>query len=202
MGVVIRRRRRPRSRAALRAAAMAVPLLLAAAALQAASSRDEGDEVWVHVDTKQATLEVYRGNRVVERIEAIAIGRAGASRDRRLGDRRTPLGEFRVRDVRQSPRWDLFFQIDYPNEERAARGLRSGEIDPATHARITQALRQGRMPPQDTPLGGFLGIHGLGRGDIRIHRAFHWTEGCIAVTNEEIAVLSRWIRENTRVVIE
>jgi hypothetical protein len=58
------------------------------------------------------------------------------------------------------------------------------------------------MPPQNTPLGGFLGIHGIGRGDIRIHRAFHWTQGCVAVTNEEMNALAHWIREDTRIVID
>jgi murein L,D-transpeptidase YafK len=160
------------------------------------------DDVWVRVDTRQATLQVYQGEQVVERIDAIAIGRAGASRERRLGDRRTPLGDFRVRAVKEPSRWRLFFQIDYPDEERAALALRRGEIDQATYASIVEALNRGEMPPQDTPLGGFLGIHGIGDGDIRVHRAFHWTEGCIAVTNEEIEVLSRWIGKNTRIVIE
>lgn len=197
MGISIRRR--PRSRADISAGLVAMAWLMLVAAAPAALA---GDEIWVRVDTREATLHVYRGGQVVERIEAIAIGRAGASSDRRLGDRRTPLGEFRVRDVRDSPQWQRFFQIDYPDEARAALGLRNGEIDHPTYAAIIASLERGKMPPQNTPLGGFLGIHGIGRGDIRVHRAFHWTDGCIAVTNEEVGILSRWIGEGTRVVIE
>jgi murein L,D-transpeptidase YafK len=184
----------------IRVAGLALALLLPGAA--AASVAPGEDEVWVHVDTREATLLVYQGREVVKRIPSIAIGRGGASRERYYGDHRTPLGEFRVRKVKNPSRWRRFFHIDYPNEERAWHGMRNGEIDQATYASIVGALRRGDMPPQDTPLGGYLGIHGLGQGDVRVHEAFHWTQGCVAVTNEEIDALTRWIRVGTRVVID
>jgi murein L,D-transpeptidase YafK len=189
----------PGMAAAGRVSAM-LTLLLAVAG--GAWATPTADEIWVHIDTREATLQVYRGREVIEHIKAIAIGRAGASHERRLGDQRTPLGEFRVREIKNPSRWHLFFHIDYPNEERAELGLHRGEIDHATYVAIVTALKRKEMPPQNTPLGGFLGIHGIGRGDIRIHRAFHWTQGCVAVTNEEMNALAHWIREDTRIVID
>jgi lipoprotein-anchoring transpeptidase ErfK/SrfK len=60
------------------------------------------------------------------------------------------------------------------------------------------------MPPWGTPLGGNIGIHGYGRrrDRAREHAAGRdWTDGCIAVTNEEIERIADHIRVGTRVII-
>lgn len=159
-------------------------------------------DIWVRVDTKSATVSVMREAQVLESYSGIAIGRAGASDERRRDDRRTPLGEFRVAKIKEPSSFHRFFIIDYPNEARATLALERGEIDDATFQQILNALHAGRLPPQDTPLGGNLGIHGLGSGDPRIHEAFNWTQGCVALTNEQIDRLAQWIRVGTRVVID
>ena len=58
---------------------------------------------------------------------------------------------------------------------------------------------QGVDPP--TTLGGLIGIHGIGKGDPRVHRDFNWTFGCVALTNEQIDQLRPWVRLGTRVVL-
>jgi len=50
-------------------------------------------------------------------------------------------------------------------------------------------------------LGGGIGIHGIGRGDLDIHRQYNWTNGCVALDNDQITDLARWIGVGTRVVI-
>ncbi len=64
-----------------------------------------------------------------------------------------------------------------------------------------QAVRHHRIPPQNTPLGGQLGIHGLGRGDLDIQRTINWTNGCVALTNHDIRRLGQWVHVGTRVII-
>ena len=57
---------------------------------------------------------------------------------------------------------------------------------------------------EDTPLGGAIGIHGIGEeNDDRLHvqRWQNWTQGCIALTNREIRELRRFVDVGTRVVI-
>ena len=51
---------------------------------------------------------------------------------------------------------------------------------------IKKAHVEGQVPPQNTKLGGYVGIHGLGRGDPGIHHDLNWTRGCIAVTNAQM----------------
>jgi L,D-peptidoglycan transpeptidase YkuD (ErfK/YbiS/YcfS/YnhG family) len=50
-------------------------------------------------------------------------------------------------------------------------------------------------------LGGAIGIHGIGGGSPDVHRRFHWTEGCVAVSNEQIERLAELVGIGTRVVI-
>jgi len=186
----------------LRRAAAPLCALWLAALLGAWLPAAAASQTWLHVDTRAATLSVMRGEEPVASFQDISIGRAGASRERREGDRRTPLGEFRIAKIKEDSQFHRFFIIDYPNRERADIALERGEIDAGTHRAIRRALGAGELPPQHTPLGGNLGIHGIGGGDPRLHEAFNWTQGCIALTNEQIDALSQWIRVGTRVVID
>jgi hypothetical protein len=93
----------------------------------------------------------------------------------------------------RSSRFYLFIPIDYPSLDDADRALSKGVISRSVHRRIQAAHAAGRLPPQDTPLGGLLGFHGEGkrwRGDLDLD----WTEGCVAVEDETI----RWLAEHTK----
>jgi len=157
---------------------------------------------WVRIDTRTETLAVVRDGRVVDTIHGIALGRGGVSRDRVRGDERTPLGRFRVAWVNDDSPFRRFYGLDYPNRAYARRALAEGRIDRGTYRQILTALRGHRIPPQNTSLGGYVGIHGLGRASPRIHRLFNWTRGCIAVTNTQIDRLGRWMAVGTTVVIK
>jgi murein L,D-transpeptidase YafK len=167
----------------------------------AARAESPGADTWILVDTDAHTLSVYRRDRLLERFHNVAFGRGGLSEERVRGDGTTPLGTFHIDRIKRSSRFHLFFGIDYPGPEQAQRALEAGRIDPDDYWRIVLAFRQGRPPPQDTPLGGYLGIHGLGAGDRRIHDGFDWTQGCIALTNAQVTRLSRWIFQGMRVEV-
>lgn len=116
------------------------------------------------------------------------------------GDERMPEGVYRIAGAPRKSRFHVFIPIDYPSRADADRGLKDGLITKDVHAAISSAHRDGRLPPQDTPLGGLLGIHGEGarwRGDL----ALNWTAGCIALTDPAITQLSRLARRGTPVQI-
>jgi len=159
------------------------------------------EEIWVLVNTRSQSLSVLKGNKPISTFKNIAIGRDGAGYKQRVGDNKTPLGEFRIGWVNHKSRYRLFFGLNYPSPEYAERGLRSGLINPYTYRLIKQAAVTGNRPPQYTPLGGMIGIHGLGAADPEIHKRMNWTQGCIALTNQQIDTLERWVHEGTRVVI-
>ncbi|GAB4356370.1 MAG: L,D-transpeptidase family protein [Gammaproteobacteria bacterium] len=160
-----------------------------------------GDSTWLSVDTAAATLTVMQAGQPTQRYENISIGRNGTSTSKRRRDNRTPLGEYRVTHITRNSEFGIFIGIDYPNLRDAERGLKSGLIDQGTYRAIRRAIRAGRRPPQETALGGYIGIHGIGRGDPGVHDAFNWTNGCIALTNEQMADLAARVEPGMRVVI-
>jgi murein L,D-transpeptidase YafK len=161
----------------------------------------ETQEVWVLVDTEPRVLKVMQGNEELEVFPRVAIGLHGADVDKSHGDKKTPLGEYRIGWVNENSKFHLFLGLTYPNIDNAKRAYRDGLIGEETVRSIMRADMEEGVPPQNTPLGGQIGIHGLGAADREIHEAFDWTSGCIALTNQEIDRLSKWIRKGTLVVI-
>jgi len=158
-------------------------------------------EIWIEVDTSRLQLTVMNAGKVSLLIKGISIGRFGASRIRMRGSNLTPIGTFRISSIRNSQRFYKFFGIDYPNRKTADLALQENRIDLVTWKKIIKAIDNNMPVPQDTPLGGHLGIHGIGKGDIDVHRRYNWTNGCIALTNEQINQLNRWLKPGMRVTI-
>lgn len=158
--------------------------------------------VHVVVDTRAQTLTVFNGGEVAERFENIAVGRAGTTADKLHRDNKTPLGDYRISRIKHDSDYHLFLGFDFPTEAHARRALEAGRINRTQYDAIAEAVAGNRLPPQETPLGGYIGIHGIGKGDPEIHEAFNWTEGCIALTNEEVDRLARYVRMGTPVRVE
>ncbi len=158
-------------------------------------------DVWLLIDTRTLTLSVMEDESTLLSYENIAIGSNGPTREKRVGDEKTPLGEFKIDGIRTSNHFHLFLSINYPNMERARRGLKNGAISSEEYHAVSEAWRKGDTPPQNTSLGGHLGIHGIGAGSLEIHHNVNWTDGCIAVTNEQVEELAGWVRVGTRVSI-
>lgn len=175
--------------------------LLASFLVSGTVCAEGGEDVWLLVETEPRVLKVMQGDQELDVFPRVAIGRRGADFEKARGDKKTPLGEYRIGWVNGQSKFHLFFGLTYPNVDNAKRAYREGMIGEETVRAIMRAELADGIPPQDTPLGGQIGIHGLGAADLEIHRAFDWTSGCIAMTNEEIDRLSRWIKKGALVVI-
>ena len=156
---------------------------------------------WILVDTQVRKIAVMRGLKPVKTFSGASIGRGGANRDRSNGDQTTPIGEFSIAWISDSEKYHKFLGISWPGLEQARRALDENRISTKNFTRIKKALDKGILPPQDTELGGNLGIHGLGKGDRAIHDSFNWTNGCIALTNEQLDELSKFVQLGTTVII-
>ncbi|MFN2577459.1 MAG: L,D-transpeptidase family protein [Pyrinomonadaceae bacterium] len=89
----------------------------------------------------------------------------------------------------------ILLGLSYPNAAHAKRGLRDGLINRAQYDSIMRALKTQTAPPQDTPLGGDIYIHGNGAGS-------DWTWGCVALENADVRELFYAVPVRTRVRIE
>jgi len=159
------------------------------------------EQRWVLIDTKTATIQVMRGDRIVIRYADIAVGRRGTSPLHMAGDDTTPLGTYHVNAIKHGGNYRIFISLDYPTIVHAAQALKQQKITRPQYLQIAEAFDQGRPPPADTPLGGAIGIHGIGGGNLQVHTEFNWTHGCVALDNRQIADLASRIRIGTRVVI-
>lgn len=111
------------------------------------------------------TLTLYAGG-VPERTYHVALGKNPEGDKLRAGDGRTPEGRFYIDARNAESQYHLALHLSYPDAAHRARARRQG-----------------------VSAGGDIMIHGLpnGKGEVgAAHREFDWTEGCIAVTNEEI----------------
>ncbi|ABI58824.1 MULTISPECIES: L,D-transpeptidase family protein [Nitrosomonas] len=158
-------------------------------------------DVWILIDTSEHRLSVMRKDKVLLTFDNVAIGRYGASRSRMRGDNQTPLGSFQISWVKQHDRFYRFYGINYPNREVADLALSEGRISRQVWENIMNAIESTGLSPQDTSLGGYIGIHGIGKGDQAVHSRFNWTNGCVALTNVQIDQLNPWVKLGTRVVI-
>jgi hypothetical protein len=122
-------------------------------------------------------LELRCGDAVAGRF-AVSLGFAPAEHKEREGDGRTPEGEYFI--VNKFPsQFHRSLQLAYPNARDADHGLATGLITPGQHQRIVSALAGCREPPQTTPLGSNIQIHGAGGGP----EWGDWTLGCVALDN-------------------
>lgn len=158
-------------------------------------------DVRIFIDTDKRTLQVLEGDRVVATFTGIAIGRYGKTYFKTRGDNKTPLGNFRIGWIGKETRYHRFLGLSYPDMEAADRALVDGRIDEAQWQEIRRAVQAGKTPPQHTPLGGNIGIHGVGSGDLEVHREYNWTNGCVALTNAQIDILAQWAHIGTPVEI-
>lgn len=130
----------------------------------------------------------------------IALSREPVGAKLRRGDQRIPEGDYRIAGDPRPSRFHRFIPIDYPSIADADRAFASRLISSDVYHRIVAAHAAGRLPPQDTRLGGWVGFHGEGRrwrGDLDLD----WTEGCVAVADEAIDWLARHAGRGTPVSI-
>jgi murein L,D-transpeptidase YafK len=143
-----------------------------------------------------------QGDKALQQYDNIAIGQRGVAELHLQGDETTPLGDYRIISVSHTSRFKLFFGLDYPTRDHAKLAFMRKQIVSQDFQRIVDAHSTGSVPPSSTPLGGEIGIHGIGFGNASVHEQYNWTRGCVALSNDQIQDLARWVDIGTRVVIK
>ncbi len=158
--------------------------------------------IWISIDTSKLRLEVKQGNKTLVVMKNIAIGKNGAGIKKHRGDDITPLGSYTIGWINNNSRFQRFFGLTYPSLQNARTALLNGSLTDNEYSKIIKAHRSKQIPPQNTMIGGHIGIHGLGTADEKVHKLFNWTNGCIALTNKQINLLAQWVGKGTVVKVE
>jgi murein L,D-transpeptidase YafK len=141
----------------------------------------------------QRKLLLINGDNLIKTYD-IDLGQEPLGDKRRLGDCRTPEGEFYICRLVNPSRYHRAFLLSYPNIEDAAKGYLSGLINLTDYVRIVEANIRKEVPPQYTKLGGLLEVHGSRQG-------VDWTLGCAALHNNDMDELWHVVGVNTPVTI-
>lgn len=111
----------------------------------------------------------------------IALGKNPVGAKDRQGDAKTPEGRYVIDWHNPNSKYYLSLHISYPGPADRQRAARLG-MDP----------------------GGDIMIHGLAPKYARVgrkHRLYDWTNGCIAVTNEEMDEIWGMVKDGTPIII-
>jgi murein L,D-transpeptidase YafK len=152
------------------------------------------ENVHLLVRKSERKLFLFAGDNLLRTFN-IVLGFAPEGDKEKRDDGKTPEGEFFVAVKNPKSKYTLGLGLSYPNLENAERGLKTGLISQDQYDAIVLAIKDGKMPPQDTPLGSEIYIHGGG-----IEK--DWTKGCMALDDKEIVELYEAVPPGTRVVIE
>ncbi|HEY6160806.1 MAG TPA: peptidoglycan DD-metalloendopeptidase family protein [Bacteroidia bacterium] len=141
----------------------------------------------------------------------IALGQQPVGQKEKEGDLRVPEGEYRICEKTRGPfdtsNWANAFlgtrwmRLNYPNAFDAERGLKNGWISKADRDRIVNAVKQNKIPPKTTAMGGGIGFHGWVSTDWSNDSPRAQTWGCVSFHNKDLEEFFELTDLDTVVVI-
>jgi murein L,D-transpeptidase YafK len=133
------------------------------------------------LDKSDRELTLYFRGQPVKRY-SVALGKSPVGDKIGRGDGRTPEGVFYIESRNAQSKFHLALRISYPDAAHRAKAARYG-----------------------VAAGGDIMIHGLPTAFASVgalHRQQDWTEGCVAVTNDEIEEIWRAVPNGARILIK
>jgi murein L,D-transpeptidase YafK len=104
------------------------------------------------------------------------------------GDRKTPEGIYHIASKRPHEKWDKMMLIDFPTQ--------------ADIEKFNERKMKGLIP-KNAKIGGGIAIHGTWpHDDMAVDLYQNWTNGCIALKNEDVDELYDMVTIGTKVTIE
>ena len=155
------------------------------------------------IDRKNFRLELYSGKVLLKTYKAV-FGKNNSLVKTSRDDKVTPLGEYKICGMDTTVKYHKFLRLDYPSTHDAAEGLTRGYLTKDEFDAIMLTHRLNKCTPKETHLGSEIGIHGIGTYDIIFRNlpfSFNWTNGSIAVSNQNIDELYKVLKVGTPVSI-
>ncbi len=154
-------------------------LLFFLSAISYASGTEVADKVLIEKKSRRLTL--YSKGQPIK-VYKVSLGRNSEGPKERQGDNKTPEGIYTIDSRNYKSAYHLALHISYPNEKDK------------------QAAKKLGVSP-----GGNIMIHGIKNGFGwlgSLHTWRDWTQGCIAVTDEEIEEIDKLVPNGTAVEIK
>jgi lipoprotein-anchoring transpeptidase ErfK/SrfK len=146
-----------------------------------AIEQSAGGKKVIIVDKLAHTCTVYQNRKAIKTFDAeLGINWMGDKKWR--GDKATPEGNYRVTKKKSGAetKFNKALLIDYPNDE--------------DRDQFQKAKKNGSIPAR-ADIGGLIEIHGGGG------KGVDWTDGCVALSDEDMESLYKLVSVGTPVVI-
>ena len=174
----------------------------------AESLREKGFEKLVDsnliIDRENYTLNLYEDTVLVKSYR-VSFGKNVHKAKYRAGDDATPVGEYKICSIDSSQLYTRIFRLNYPNIDDASNALRKGLISQKEFNQIKFEFYYEGCTKFNKVLGGEIGIHGIGRLNFifkNLPFVYNWTNGSIAMSDEDIEELYSVVKVGTKVVIK
>ena len=142
--------------------------------------------IYIIIDKSDYELQVY-DDKGWYATYPVVFGSSSLDDKEMEGDRKTPEGTFKIVSKKTHPKWDRFMMLDYPNKESVEK--------------FNERKQNGQIPRNAT-IGGGVGIHGTWpHEDYQVDKYKNWTNGCIALKNEDVEDLYDYVPVGTKVTI-
>lgn len=132
----------------------------------------------------------------------------------RLGDARTPEGEYRICERLPGSEYTFFLSISFPGPRDVEAAVRDRRFEKKEIERIEKSQHPGACPDFRSALGGTIGIHGaptrmaseIAKVETRDPESINvtgtdWTLGCLGVENRHIRFLAKEVKVGTPILI-
>ncbi|HZW40469.1 MAG TPA: L,D-transpeptidase [Ignavibacteriaceae bacterium] len=156
------------------------------------------------IDRKSYTLNIYEDTIFVKSYR-VNFGRSISSPKAHFDDGATPVGNYNVCRIDSNHVYYKFIRINYPNIEDGAEALRKNLITQKDFDKLRFEYYYNECPAYNAILGGDIGIHGMGNFNFMMKNlpfVFNWTDGSVALSNENIDEIISIITRGTKVVIK
>jgi murein L,D-transpeptidase YafK len=156
------------------------------------------------INRKTYSLNLYEDTVFIKSYRA-SFGRNLMEKKKRANDEATPVGDYKICSIENDPNYYKFLKLNYPNLEDAVDALRGGLITQKEFNEIKFQFYYEDCIDPNTILGGNVGIHGLGRLNVFFENlpfVYNWTDGSIAISNENLDEILTVVKKGTKVVIK
>jgi murein L,D-transpeptidase YafK len=156
------------------------------------------------VDRHDYTLGIYEDGVLIKNYK-VSFGKSVQTPKTRAGDNATPVGNYKICKIDTVSKYHKFFHLNYPNLEDATNALRKGWISQKEYNDLKFQYYYEECPKFNRILGGNIGIHGIGELNYifkNLPFVYNWTNGSIAMSNENIDELYTVIKVGTEVEIK
>ncbi len=103
------------------------------------------------------------------------------------GDRKTPEGTFKILSKKLHSKWHMMLMLDYPTKD--------------SWNKFKKRKAQGLIP-RTASIGNGIALHGTWpNDDIVVDDYTNWTQGCVAMRNEDLDELCEYVEPGTKIII-